>query len=86
MTKTKFHTYDFFDFEDAEKAMKFFNFCHKKALGSGLTCKCIIDDQFPTLELWGTKYQFVNYYLQTLTKCEHVLDGVKCLLSFLLEK
>ncbi len=85
MAKTGFHTYDIFNNEDVVTRWKYFNFCHKKALNCGLVCRCNIKDSVPKLELWGTKCQFLKYYLQTLTKCQYKLEGVKRCISFLFE-
>lgn len=86
MTKSHFYTYDIFNIKDVTTRWKYFNFCHKKALNCGLVCRCIIKDSFMKLELWGTKRQFLKYYLQTMTKCEYKWEGVKRFVSFLFEK
>ena len=83
MIKTGIHTCDIFNNADMKIRMKYFDFCHKKALDCGLTCKCIIQDYIPKLEMWGTKWQFLKYYSQTLTKCECKLKGIKRCLSVL---
>lgn len=81
MEKIGFYTYDIFDIKDVDKRWKYFDFCYKEALKCGLTCRCIIKDTFMKLELWGTKYQFIKYYLKTLSKYECKLKGVKRLLA-----
>ena len=81
MSKIYFHTYDIFDNEDVTKRMRYFNSCHKAALRCGLTVKCIMKDKYPKLELWGTKSQFVKYYIKTLLKCVHKYDGIKRLMT-----
>ncbi len=85
MVKTYFHTCDIFDIEDEVVRRKYFNFCYKKALKCGLKCRCIIENSFMELELWGSKYEFLKYYLKTLTKCQYKLKGVRRFISFLFE-
>ena len=81
MSKIYFHTYDIFDNEDVTERMRYFNSCHKAALRCGLTVKCIMTDKYPKLELWGTKSQFVKYYIKTLLKCAYKYDGIKRLMT-----
>lgn len=75
--KIRFHTYDIFNIKDVEKTIRYFNSCHKAALKCGLTVRCITEDECLKLELWGTKSQFVNYYIKTLLKCSYKFDGIK---------
>ena len=81
MSKTYFHTYDIFNNVDITERMRYFNSCHKAALRCGLTVKCIMKDEYPKLELWGTKFQFVKYYTKTLLKCVYKYDGIKRLMT-----
>ena len=81
MSKTYFHTYDIFNNEDITERTRYFNSCHKAALRCGLTVKCIMEDEYPKLELWGNKSQFVKYYIKTLLKCVHKYDGIKRLMT-----
>lgn len=83
MTKTCIHTKDIFNIKDTEKKMKYFNSCHKKALKCGLTCRCIIDQPFMELELWGSKWQFIKYYVNTLLKCQRKMDAIKRVMSII---
>ena len=53
LNKIYFHTYDIFNNEDITERMRYFNSCHKAALRCGLTVKCIMEDEYPKLELWG---------------------------------
>lgn len=81
MTKTNYHTYDYFTYKNAKQNKRCFDYCHKVALECGLACMCKIGDQHhPKLYLWGTKYQFLKYYFRTLTK-NHGVVGVKRLLA-----
>lgn len=81
MNKTYFHTYDIFNNEDVTERMRYFNSCHKAALRCGLTVRCIMKDKYLKLELWGTKSQFVKYYIKTLLKCVYKYDGIKRLIT-----
>lgn len=83
MNKVRIHTYDVFNFADDSIRMRYFDFCHEKALEYGLQCKCYIEGQYPKLELWGSKYQFVKYYCITLFKTKHKMDGFKRLISII---
>lgn len=82
MAKIGYHTYDIFDNESIKTRMKYFDFCHNKALKAGLTCKCMIKNGVPILEMWGTKWQFLRYYLRTLLKCGYKIGGIKHFVSF----
>lgn len=77
------HTKDIFNFNDEKEKWRCFDFCHKEALKCGLTCRCIIDKSFMELELWGSKSQFVKYYIKTLTKCQRKTNGIKRLVSII---
>lgn len=81
MNKTEFHTTDIFNINDVETRWRYFDFCHKEALKCGLTCKCIMDQTFMKLELWGNRCQFFKYYFKTLKMCLKKMDGVKRLAS-----
>lgn len=83
MIETDYHTYDIFDNDNENKRMRYFDFCHNKALECGLICRCILRDRYPKLELWGSRHQFFRYYLLTLTKCEYKSKGIKRWLSVL---
>ena len=78
-----FHTYDIFNNEDVTKRMRYFNSCHKAALRCGLTVRCIMKDKYPKLELWGTKSQFIKYYIKTILKCVYKYDGIKRLMTII---
>ena len=81
MNEIHFHTYDIFNIKDVEKRMRYFDSCRKVALKCGLTVRCIIKDKYPKLELWGTKSQFVKYYINTLLNCSYKFDGIKRIIS-----
>lgn len=83
MSKKHIHTYDIFDIKDVKINKKYFNFCHKEALRCGMQCRCYIKQPYMKLELWGNKYQFIKYYLNTLSKCSHKMNGVKRLASII---
>lgn len=79
--KVRIHTKDIFNFKDVGKKWEYYDFCHKEALKCGLSCKCFIDQPFMELELWGSKLQFVKYYVKTLLKCQKKMDGIKRLMQ-----
>lgn len=81
MNKTCFYTYDIFNIKDVTERMRCFDSCRKAALSCGLTVRCIMKDKYLKLELWGTKTQFVKYYIKTLLKCVHKYDGIKRLMT-----
>ena len=81
MNKTYFHTYDIFNNEDVTERMRYFNSCHKAALRCGLEVRCIMKEEYPKLELWGTKSQFVKYYIETLLECVCKCDGITRLIK-----
>lgn len=78
MTEIMFHTYDIFNGE--ANNMIWYNFCHVKALKSGLQCKCWIEELPMRLELFGNKKQFMKYYLSTITK-NYKYEGIKRLIN-----
>lgn len=80
MTKKYFHTYDIFN--GIANTKNCYDFCHSIALKSGLSCKCYIEDVSMKLELWGSKQQFIKYYIRTITKC-YKFEGVKRLISMI---
>lgn len=73
-------THDVFVIKDARKRMNYFDFCRKKALNSGLICRCHIDGMNTALFMEGSKWQFVKYYIATLSKARYV-DSIKRLIS-----
>ena len=83
MSKIYIRTSDIFDIEDAKKRMAYFNFCHKKALECGLTCKCHIEGKNTTLFMEGSKLQYIKYYLATLLKTRYKTDDIKRLVSII---
>lgn len=83
MSKIYIKTSDIFNFEDAKKRMKYFNFCREKALKCGLIYKCHIEGEKTTLFMEGSKWQFIKYYLATLLKTEYKTDGIKRLISII---
>lgn len=79
-----FHTFDIFDNENLQTGIEYFKYCYGKALDCGLICKCILNEhEYPQLELWGTKTQFIKYYFVTLSKCDYKIEGIKRLLKFI---
>ena len=84
MSKIYIRTFDIFNIEDAKKRMKYFNFCHEKALKCGLTCKCHIEGKNTTLFMEGSKLQYIKYYLATLLANEYKTDGIKRLIKCLI--
>jgi hypothetical protein len=83
MTKTYFHTYDIFDIKDEVKRKRYFDSCLKEALNCGLTYEYFMENSIIKLELWGSRLEFLRYYLKTLIKCQHKLNGIIRLASFL---
>lgn len=85
--KVCFHTSDIFAMKPIKERKKYFDLCHKEALKRSLICKCIIENKAWTLELWGTKCQFLKYYWKTLIwHHEDGWSGVKRFISFSLAK
>lgn len=82
MRKTYIRTSDIFDYKNAEKRMKYFDFCRKKALKYGLTCRCYIDGIDTTLFIEGSKRNVIKYYLATVFKTEDgLINGIKRIIS-----
>ena len=83
MSKIYIRTRDVFNIEDAKKRMAYFNFCHEKALKCGLTCKSHIDGTNTMLFTIGSKGCYIKYYLVTMFKTEHKLNGIKRLIEII---
>lgn len=82
MRKTYIITSDVFEYKDAEKRMRYFDFCHKKALEHDLVCRSHINGMDTTLFIEGTKINVIRYYLATVFKTEDkIIDGVKRIIS-----
>ena len=81
--KVMIYTKDIFIYEDEKRNLKTFTSCHNEALKCGLNCKCHMDQSFMELELWGSKWRFVKYYLKTLIKCDKNMDGFKRLIDII---
>lgn len=84
MRKIYIRTSDIFDYKDAEKRMKHFDFCRKKALECGLICRSHIDGMNTRLFIEGRKSKMVRYYLATIFKTGDGANGVKRLISIFL--
>lgn len=79
-----YHTIDIFENKNKEERIKWLVRCHKTALKCGLTCRCInVEGNTPELEMWGTKAQFLIYYLKTLKFDAEIKDGIKRWFDFL---
>lgn len=83
MRKIYIRTSDIFDYKNAEKRMKYFNFCRKKALECGLVCHCHIDGMDTTLFIEGRKLDVIRYYLATALKTKDGMNGIKRLISII---
>lgn len=84
MRNTIIRTSDIFEYKDVEKRMRYFNFCRKKALKYGLTCRSHIGSKDATLFMDGRKINFIRYYLATVFKTEDkIMDGVKRIISII---
>ena len=83
MRKIYIRTSDIFDYKDAEKRMKHFDFCRKKALECGLICRSHIDGMNTRLFIEGRKSKMVRYYLATIFKTGDGANGVKRLISII---
>ena len=83
MRKIYIKTSDIFDYKDAEKRMKHFDFCRKKALECGLICRSHIDGMNTRLFIEGRRSKMVKYYLATVFKTGDGVDGVKRLISII---
>ncbi len=84
MRKTYIRTSDIFEYKDAEKRMRFFNFCRKKALEHNLVCRSHIDGMNTMLFIEGRKIDVVRYYLATVFKTEDkTINGIKRIISII---
>lgn len=83
MRKIYIRTSDIFDYKNAEKRMKYFDFCRKKALECGLVCHCHIDGMDTTLFIEGRKLNVIRYYLATVLKTKDGMNGIKRLISII---
>ena len=78
MRKIYIKTSDIFEYKDEVKRMKYFDFCHKKALKCGLICRCHIDGVNTKLFIEGSKWDIIKYYLITVFKTEDkTRDAIK---------
>lgn len=65
--------------------MKYFDFCHKKALKCGLICQCHIDGFNTKLFIEGSKLNMIKYYLITVFKTEdNIVYAIKRISSLIL--
>ena len=84
MRKIYIRTSDVFDYKDEVKRMKYFDFCHKKALKCGLICRCHIDGVNTKLFIKGSKWNVIKYYLVTVFKTEdNTVDAIKRITSLI---
>ena len=84
MRKIYIGTSDIFDYKDEVKRMKYFDFCHKKALKCGLICRCHIDGVNTKLFIEGSKWNIIKYYLVTVFKTEdNTVDAIKRITSLI---
>ena len=84
MRKIYIRTSDIFDYKDEVKRMKYFDFCHKKALKCGLICRCHIDGVNTKLFIEGSKLDIIKYYLITVFKTEDkTIDAIKRITSLI---
>lgn len=84
MRKIYIKTSDVFDYKDEVKRMKYFDFCHKKALKCGLICRCHIDGVNTKLFIKGSKWNIIKYYLITVFKTEdNIVDAIKRITSLI---
>ena len=84
MRKIYIKTSDVFDYKDEVKRMKYFDFCHKKALKCGLICRCHIDGVNTKLFIEGSKWNIIKYYLVTVFKTEdNTIDAIKRITSLI---
>lgn len=74
---TFFKTYDVFDIKDEDTRKYCLLRCRNMALQCGLVCKCHLDGMNTRLYLYGTKQQFVRYYIRSLTFNKPLFDGLK---------
>ena len=79
-----YHTEDVFYNKNKDERIKWLIRCRITALKCGLTCRCIdVEGDAPKLEMWGTKLQFLKYYLKTLNFDAEIIDGIKRWFDFL---
>lgn len=84
MRKIYIRTLDVFEYKDEVKRMKYFDFCHKKALKCGLICRCHIDGVNTKLFIEGSKWDIIKYYLTTVFKTEdNIIDAIKRITSLI---
>ena len=84
MKKVYIKTSDIFNYKDEVKRMKYFDFCHKKALKCGLICRCHIDGVNTKLFMEGSKWDIIKYYLITVFKTEDdTIDAIKRIVSLI---
>ena len=84
MKKVYIKTSDIFNYKDEVKRMKYFDFCHKKALKCGLICRCHIDGVNTKLFIEGSKWDIIKYYLITVFKTEDdTIDAIKRIVSLI---
>ena len=84
MKKIYIKTSDIFNYKDEVKRMKYFDFCHKKALKCGLICRCHIDGVNTKLFIEGSKWDIIKYYLITVFKTEDdTIDSIKRIVSLI---
>ena len=84
MRKIYIRTSDIFEYKDEVKRMKYFDFCHKKALKCGLICRCHIDGVNTKLFIEGSKWDIIKYYLITVFKTEDdTIDAIKRIVSLI---
>lgn len=85
MSKTYIRTYDIFNFDDEGKNIKYAIYCYNKAIKCGIDCVYSLNkkDNHRILELRGSKYSFIKYYIVTLFKSNSIVDGVKRLISII---
>lgn len=86
MSKIYIHTYDVFDISDPYKRQKMFTKCSKVALKCGLELRSVMKEGFISLELSGSKYQFVKYYIRTISVNENGMNCVKRILDIIKTK
>ena len=78
-------TSDIFGYKDEVKRIKYFDFCHKKALKCGLICQCHIDGRDTKLFIAGPKWDVIRYYLATVFNSDdYIIDAIKRIISLIL--
>ena len=84
MRKIYIRTSDIFEYKVEVKRLKYFDFCHKKALKCGLICRCHIDGVNTKLFIEGSKWNIIKYYLITVFKTEdNTIDAIKRITSLI---